>query len=201
LRCACIKKKEFVVILELRPQRHGMAFFLNAYRRVSKIAPLSVAFTTCFIKGSASDSISQKVIENKDMTWRRNFGFAMFSGLYCGVFQHFVYNIWFVRLFGLGTNFATVVKKVLADGIVHSEWIPDHRYFLWFFYHAKLTHYTSHKKCSTNDLLPNLLHVRELVLGWFSFARTDALQARLAQYLQGLLDHVVGTSCVSDFLE
>jgi hypothetical protein len=93
---------------------------LHAYRALSRSAPLGTAFSTCFLKGSASDGVSQKVVERREcMDWRRNLVFACFSGLYLGIGQHYVYNVAFTRVFGAGTDVATAVKKVLADSFVH----------------------------------------------------------------------------------
>ena len=93
---------------------------LLAYRTISRSAPLGTAFVTCFLKGSASDAVSQKVVEQREqMNWRRNVAFATFSGWYLGIGQHYVYNVLFTRVFGAGTDLATAMKKVVADSLVH----------------------------------------------------------------------------------
>lgn len=99
-------------MLRLRP--------LEAYRRASRSAPLATAFATCFLKGSASDGVSQKVVERRgELDWSRNLAFALFSGGYLGIGQHFVYNVAFARVFGASTNLATAAKKTVADSLVH----------------------------------------------------------------------------------
>ena len=46
---------------------------LRGYRRASRRAPLAVAFGTCFLKGSASDAVAQKVVEEREtLDVRRN---------------------------------------------------------------------------------------------------------------------------------
>merc|ERR1712228_157156 len=62
--------------------------------------PYALAFATCFIKGSASDGIAQTKLENAaTMDWKRNTRFATWSAGYCGMFQHWIYNILYARLF------------------------------------------------------------------------------------------------------
>jgi len=93
---------------------------ISLYASASQRWPLPVAFVTCLLKGSASDVVTQKVVEGKDeVDAKRNFAFAAFSGSYLGCGQHYVYNVLFTRLFGVGQNFATAFKKVAADGLVH----------------------------------------------------------------------------------
>lgn len=93
---------------------------LQAYAAASRAFPLSVAFATCWVKGSAADLVTQKFIEGRrSVNWRRNLAFATFSGGYLGCGQHFIYNVFFTRLFGAGLNLWTAVKKVVADGLWH----------------------------------------------------------------------------------
>ena len=91
---------------------------LNAYRAWSRRRPLSAAFATCFVKGSASDAVAQH-LEDEPFDAPRNFAFATFSGAYLGIGQHFVYNIAFTRAFGAGRDWATAAKKVAADSFAH----------------------------------------------------------------------------------
>eukprot|EP00299_Pterocystis_sp_00344_P001654 c11520_g1_i1.p1 GENE.c11520_g1_i1~~c11520_g1_i1.p1 ORF type:complete len:192 (-),score=21.68 c11520_g1_i1:32-607(-) len=108
-----------------------LRWFVRQYRTASVRLPLTIAFATCFVKGSASDCIAQTIVENKtSVDPRRNFGFALFSGGYCGVFQHFVYNVAMVRAFGVGTGVAVIVKKVLADGLIHTPLICFPIYYM-----------------------------------------------------------------------
>ena len=91
---------------------------MNAYRSLSRRAPLGTAFVTCFLKGSASDCVIQQT-ETPPFDWRRNCAFAFFSGAYLGIGQHFVYNVVFLRIFGSGRDFFTATKKVVADSFIH----------------------------------------------------------------------------------
>eukprot|EP00435_Cladocopium_sp_Y103_P030976 s2266_g7.t2 len=107
-----------------------MAFFgrvLQRYREASKARPLAVAFVTCYGKGTASDLVAQMVVErmmglvNMGITmkeWKsqpsvhRNVAFALFSGAYLGIGQHFVYNVAFTRIFGAGMDLRVGMQKV-----------------------------------------------------------------------------------------
>mmetsp|Transcript_5285 Transcript_5285/g.9478 ORF Transcript_5285/g.9478 Transcript_5285/m.9478 type:complete len:189 (+) Transcript_5285:54-620(+) len=105
---------------------------LVRYRSASKARPLAVAFATCFAKGSASDAVAQKVVEQKDeMKWTRNSAFAFFSGAYLGVGQHFVYNVAFTRLFGPGMELRVGIQKVLADLFLHVPFLYLPLYYMF----------------------------------------------------------------------
>jgi hypothetical protein len=83
-------------------------------------APLTTAFATCLLKGSASDLVAQVQVEKCErVDWRRNAAFALFSGAYLGIGQHAIYNVAFTRIFGTGTDLLTGLKKVIADSLVH----------------------------------------------------------------------------------
>jgi len=93
---------------------------LKWYRRVSRSAPFATAFATCAMKGSASDAVAQLKLERrKKLDVGRNAAFALFSGGYLGIGQHYVYNVAFARIFGTATDLTTTIKKVLADSTVH----------------------------------------------------------------------------------
>ena len=93
---------------------------LQAYRHLSRTAPLATAFATCFAKGAASDAVSQLQVEKAEkMDWKRNAVFATFSAAYLGIGQHLVYNVAFARIFGTRTDMWTGLKKVIADSTVH----------------------------------------------------------------------------------
>eukprot|EP00929_Paragymnodinium_shiwhaense_P028778 TRINITY_DN16611_c0_g2_i1.p1 TRINITY_DN16611_c0_g2~~TRINITY_DN16611_c0_g2_i1.p1 ORF type:complete len:230 (-),score=51.19 TRINITY_DN16611_c0_g2_i1:418-1107(-) len=94
--------------------------FISAYSSASKAWPLTIAFGTCWLKGSASDAVTQKVIEKKQhIDWRRNIAFATFSGAYLGCGQHVIYNILFTRWFGTAQTIAVSARKVLMDAFWH----------------------------------------------------------------------------------
>ena len=95
----------------LKPARS----FIQYYRAASAAAPLSVAFATCFLKGSGSDLTAQTMVEKRSLSevnWRRNVAFAAFSGAYLGIGQHYIYNILFTRWFSARTDLLTTTKKV-----------------------------------------------------------------------------------------
>lgn len=107
-------------MLSMSTLRSSLLRPLTAYRAASVSAPLTTAFATCFVKGSASDAIAQTQVERHErIDWRRNAAFALFSGGYLGVGQHYVYNVAFTRLLGRGTDLVTGLKKVVVDSAVH----------------------------------------------------------------------------------
>jgi len=105
--------------------------FFGRYRDFSKQNPLSCAFATCFVKGACSDLFAQKFVEKKEVNWRRNLCFATYSGAYCGVAQHFVYNVYFTKWFGSGQDIMTATKKVAADALVHVPFIYLPVYYIF----------------------------------------------------------------------
>ena len=93
---------------------------IRLYRQASKKTPHFVAFGTCLVKGSTSDAFAQKCVEGVDtLDIKRNLAFSIFSGAYLGCGQHFVYNVWFTRLFGASTSLQTGLKKSAMDLFVH----------------------------------------------------------------------------------
>lgn len=83
--------------------------------------PYPCGFAFCFLKGSSADNLNQRVIEQRqEFNPRRNFGFAMFSGCYTGMFQNFLYANFFERVFGPGVAFRTVFTKAVFDGCFHT---------------------------------------------------------------------------------
>jgi len=103
-----------------RPVTAALQRPISCYASASRAWPLPVAFATCWVKGCASDLVTQKIVEGKDkLDVRRNLAFATFSGAYLGCGQHVIYNVLFTRLFGAGHDLATALKKVIADGLWH----------------------------------------------------------------------------------
>ena len=108
------------VVEEVRDSRASPRRRSCSGEPLSTRAPLGVAFATCFVKGSASDAVSQQVVEQRPaLDVQRNTAFAFFSGAYLGCGQHFVYNVAFTRVFGSGRSAGVALCKVLADAIVH----------------------------------------------------------------------------------
>ena len=128
----------------------------SKYGDLSKAAPWSLAFATCWVKGAASDITSQTVIEGRSLSianfsmtdkamvgnqgddaqvvqpvnLRRMCAFATFSGAYLGCGQHFFYNVVFLKLFGEGTTRAAI-SKVAADSAVHVPMIYLPLYYMF----------------------------------------------------------------------
>lgn len=97
--------------------------WVDAYRKCAAEWPHSTSFLVTFAKGSASDAIAQKSFADNNFDVQRNVSFALFSGAYLGVGQHYVYNVAFARLFGSGRDWRTVFTKVFADSAVHVPFI------------------------------------------------------------------------------
>ena len=83
-----------------------MAAFYGFYGRAYRAMPYSIAFLTCYIKGTIADSITQSVEVKMHTTQHmnpkfdkfdilRNIRFSLYSGIYCGSIQHFIYNIFY----------------------------------------------------------------------------------------------------------
>lgn len=53
--------------------------------------------------------------EEETVNIRRNMAFIIYGGLYQGIFQEFLFNGIFPRIFGDGTSALTVAKKVMFD--------------------------------------------------------------------------------------
>ncbi|CAL1163525.1 unnamed protein product [Cladocopium goreaui] len=102
------------------------------YREASKARPLAVAFVTCYGKGTASDLVAQMLVERKSQpSVQRNVAFALFSGAYLGIGQHFVYNVAFTRIFGAGMDLRVGVQKVLADLFCHVPFMYLPLYYMF----------------------------------------------------------------------
>ena len=77
-------------------------------------------------KASASDLISQKsaaVKERSPINLRQNLAFFLYGGAYLGMFQEFLYNGIYPRLFGVGSGPITVIQKVAFDMLIHSPFL------------------------------------------------------------------------------
>lgn len=104
-----------------------------------KTMPLASAFFTCGIKAALADTVAQKraakeavqpegttetdslilgEIEGTPFEKRRNFAFFAYGALYQGVSQEIIFNEVFPAIFGQGTDFPTVISKVLFDSMV-----------------------------------------------------------------------------------
>lgn len=100
-----------------------------------KTMPLASAFLTCGVKASLADVVAQKraladevpepdsysddkVIILGDIEKRRNLAFLLYGGLYQGMAQEIIFNEVFPIIFGQGTDFTTVISKVLFDSLI-----------------------------------------------------------------------------------
>lgn len=91
---------------------------------MSRRRPWSTAFVTCAIKGALADLLIQTVVEKREiLDWKRNAVFSFYGGYYCGWWQHFLYNIVYLRLFGPSTALSNALRKVAFDSIVHVPFI------------------------------------------------------------------------------
>jgi len=100
-------------------------------------SPVQAAFLTCALKASAADAVAQlgqlsamdadsslkragEVGPQHDLPLLniqipRNLAFLLYGGMYQGVAQHFIYNVFFPAWFGHTTDPLTVACKVLTD--------------------------------------------------------------------------------------
>lgn len=95
---------------------------VSKYSRLSRLLPYTVAFGTCWAKGQCSDVIAQTAGEGRpfsSLDVGRNLRFALFSGAYTGIIQHFIYNVVYSKIFGDGRSWRTVIMKVGLDNFIH----------------------------------------------------------------------------------
>ena len=95
-----------------------------------------MAFGTCFVKGSISDGITQTKLEkqcddnnNAILDYKRNMRFATWSGAYCGCIQHWVYNIFYGRLFP-GTSILSRALCTAFDCTIHAPMFYFPSYYI-----------------------------------------------------------------------
>ena len=158
-----------------------MRWFINWYGKTYKIWPYSLAFATCYFKGTIADAFAQTQLEkrttasdksnimlnttaeletlgnyNSELTIvntslnvgtnnnlnlvpkrcnnnlnfdiSRNWRFALWSGLYCGSFQHYLYNIFYPR-FIPGTCAKRTLIRSLCDNFIHGPLVSTPIYF------------------------------------------------------------------------
>jgi len=99
---------------------------LGRYGEWSAAQPWTSAFVTCTVKGSIADALAQIVMEEKavtDIDVYRNGLFAFYGGWYCGLAQHFIYNIVYTRLFGSSTGILNALRKIAFDSVVHVPFV------------------------------------------------------------------------------
>ena len=85
--------------------------------------PMRLAFATCTAKALASDVVSQKQLESAvSLDAPRSAKFALYNGLYCGCFQHLLYNRAYPALLGAagpGAGAAVVARTLAFEMCVH----------------------------------------------------------------------------------
>lgn len=104
--------------------------------------PIASAFLTCGAKASAADFVaqlnaatdlvssdqelkntndplSQNIVEQSfRFELSRNIGFLLYGAIYQGVFQYYLYNVYFPVWFGTSNDIATVTSKVMFDSLL-----------------------------------------------------------------------------------
>ena len=95
---------------------------LEAVDEFFRQSPVTAAAMTCGAKAAASDSITQKRANLLEVPfcWSRNRAFMIYGAIYQGCVQHFLYNDFYVRLFGDSTSVGTVLEKVAFDNLVRA---------------------------------------------------------------------------------
>lgn len=116
--------------------------FIGSVDTFYKSMPLASAFLTCGVKAGLADLVAQKravakevatdddtdalilgEIEHTPLEFRRNLAFILYGGLYQGMAQEIIFNDVFPIIFGDGTDFQTVLTKVLADSLCVTPFI------------------------------------------------------------------------------
>ena len=101
-----------------------------AYARL----PVAVAFGTCFVKATASDTITQTQLERKpSFDAERCAKFGLWGGLYCGCAQHVLYNTLYPRWFGAagpGAPRAVILRTFAFELGVHFPLVFNPVYYI-----------------------------------------------------------------------
>ena len=125
------------------PPLDSRDYMLAAYSAAYRRLPLTVAFATCFLKGSAADCVTQLVTRRTtpapaddaarwDLDWSRNLAFATWSGAYLGSWQHVLFNVLygtFDRRFRSSKALAAGAK-VVFDNFVHLPFLYFPLYYV-----------------------------------------------------------------------
>ena len=94
-------------------------------KKISDIRSLSPRLGA--IKASAADFVAQKSSASAPdsvkttetvLSYKRNLAFFLYGGLYLGMFQEFLFNGVYPRIFGGGTGIITAAKTVFLDIII-----------------------------------------------------------------------------------
>lgn len=103
-----------------------MALPLGPANKILLRYPLVSAFIMCAFKASAADIIAQISEKTSGTThsfrsffsYKRNFAFLLYGGLYTGMAQEILYNGIYPILFGYDTKLLTAAKKALFENFV-----------------------------------------------------------------------------------
>jgi protein Mpv17 len=96
-----------------------MAALLRRYARFYERRPYVTSFVTCLAKGSIADAATQAWLEKRPrLDVRRTALFGLWSAAYCGCAQHYIFNVVFARVFGIGTGFGVALRKACADSFI-----------------------------------------------------------------------------------
>ena len=98
-----------------------------------KSQPYTAAAVVCGIKASAADFVAQRRnyrkrvatdeevdTETSKFSIQRNLAYIFYGSIYQGLAQEYIYNHIYPVLFGAGTNFATVLSKVMFDMLLQT---------------------------------------------------------------------------------
>lgn len=94
---------------------------VDRYTSLCKAFPFAMSFTICGVKGCLADLFCQTIVERRErVDTKRTLGMTLFSGSYCGMAQHFVFNVAFTKIFGVCTKLPTAISKTVTDAFVHA---------------------------------------------------------------------------------
>ena len=99
-------------------QNGGNSNFWDEVNMFYEKDPYLSAFITVSVKAALADGLAQANEFNPKFNPMRNLAFFLYGGLYQGCAQNWIYNVWFPQMFGDGTDFYTVWKKVCFDSFV-----------------------------------------------------------------------------------
>ena len=122
-----------------------MSRFLGWYGTTYNKWPYTLAFITCYIKGSIADCVTQSKFENygrcdlnndeyknkywfNKMDWKRNIKFSLWSAIYCGSIQHYLYNILYPSIF-IGHSLKISLYKSMCDSFICAPFFSMPLYF------------------------------------------------------------------------
>jgi hypothetical protein len=101
------------------------------YLSMAETHPLATAIGTASTKGVLSDLIAQLAVERKARpNFRRVLAFAVFGGLYLGVWGHYKYAMIYPAIFGAAKTLPIIVSKVVFDLFLNGPLVYFPLYFV-----------------------------------------------------------------------